>query len=170
MAKPKVYIESSTISFLTARPTKNPLLSVKQLLTRQWWMKRDFFDPFISETVVEEIEKGNADAAKLRVEVVEGIPILAVNESVKRLANKLLFLEAVPEHSEMDAYHIALATVYGMDYLVTWNQKHIAAPRKRRLIDEIAFNRNLKAPLIITPEEFLVEIDENISDITEVIE
>ena len=154
--KPKVYIESSTISYLTARPTEEPIRKAKQILTHRWWEHRESFDLYIAQTVIDEIERGNPDAAKLRLQAVEGIPMLPLDGNVKRLADTLLTLNAVPGDSETDAEHIAYASVFGMDFLITWNQKHIATERKRRLIEAIIGEFNLKPPKLFTPEQHLI--------------
>ena len=156
MTKLKIYLESSTISYLTARPTEEPIRKAKQILTRRCWEKRVLFDLFISESVIEEIRKGDPQAAALRTHAVEGIPILSLNHHVQRLAQTLLLLEVVPQNEEQDALHIAYAAVYEMDYLLTWNQKHIANQQKRRQLEEIILGLHLKTPYITTPEQFLL--------------
>lgn len=74
--KPKIYLESSTISYLTAKPTEEPIRKAKQILTRRWWDQRESFDLYISQIVMEEIEDGDTVAADLRVKAVKGIPVL----------------------------------------------------------------------------------------------
>ena len=153
--RPKVYIESSTISYLTARPTEEPIRKAKQILTRRWWQHRESFDLHISQTVIDEIELGDPNAAALRVQAVEGIPLLPLDDKVVRLAGTLLAVEALPSHSKTDAEHIAYAAVFGMDFLVTWNQRHIATDKKRRQIEAIIEGFGYQPPIIITPEQHL---------------
>ena len=116
--KPKVYVESSTISYLTARPTDEPIRKAKQILTRRWWEQREKFDFYISETVLDEIEKGDSVAAEARLDIVQEMSILEIVEAIKPLAQDLLQAKAIPAKSEADAEHIAYSAVYDMDFLI----------------------------------------------------
>jgi predicted nucleic acid-binding protein len=157
MERPKVYLESSTISYLTARPSEVLVKKFRQEQTRLMWQYRDRFDLFVSETVVEEIERGNKEAAQLRLEIIAGIPVLPRSAQAELMAQVFVAAKAVPPNAEMDAYHIAIAAIHQMDYLVTWNQKHIANPVKRRQIEELILGFQFKPPLIVTPEQLLYE-------------
>ena len=154
--KPKVYIEYSTISYLTARPTEEPIRKAKQILTRQWWEYREDFELYISQTVVDEVGLGDSEAAELRLQAIQGIPVLTLNNEVVRLSETFLTSGAVPEHAVADARHIAFAAVSGMDFLITWNQKHIAAAKKRRQIEAVIEGFELKPPKIFTPEQHII--------------
>ena len=156
LGKPKVYIESSTISYLTARPTDEPIRKAKQILTQQWWEWRESFELYISQTVVDEIRDGDPGAAKLRLRAIQGIPFLNLDDDVERLANVFLSSGAVPNQAKPDAQHIAYAAVFGMNFLITWNQKHIAAEKKRRQIEAIIEGFGLTPPKLLTPEEHLI--------------
>ncbi len=125
MKKKRVYVESSVISWLTARPSNDVIKIAKQRLTHLWWAHRDKWDLYISPTVLREIEKGNPDAARKRIQVVEGLPRLPESAEAARLAEYLIASGALPEKAFTDALHIAIATVSGMDFLLTWNQKHL---------------------------------------------
>ena len=163
--KPKVYIESSTISYLTARPTEEPIRKAKQILTRQWWERRESFELYISQTVVDEIGLGDNVAASLRVDAVRDISILAFVPSILPLTQALLRTGAIPEKSEADAVHIAYTTVHGMDVLVTWNQKHIATDVKRRLIEAVILDFGFRLPRLLTPEQHLLAMEnENVHE------
>lgn len=162
MKRPKIYLESSAISYLTARPSEVLVRKFRQERTRLWWEYRDWFDLYLSETVLDEIRLGDPDAARLRVEIVEGIPILPFSEQIGLLAQVFVSAGAVPPNAVQDAYHIASAAVHGMDYLLTWNQKHIANPVKLRQMEELIFGFQLHPPLIVTPEQLLYE--ENLID------
>lgn len=158
--KPRIYVESSTISYLTARPTEEPIRKAKQILTWRWWKWRESFDLYISQTVMDEIEEGDTAAAALRVQAVRGIPILESISLVDTLVSALLRAGAVPVKVEADAVHIAYAAAHGMDYLITWNQKHIATDAKRRLIEAVLFEFGLRPPRLLTPELHLLEWEE----------
>jgi len=157
MNRPKIYLESSVISYLTARPSEVLPQKFRQEQTRLWWTYRDRFELFVSETVVNEIQRGDQEAARLRLETVDGIPVLPLSDQVERLAQVFLLANAVPPIAALDAYHIAFAAVHQMDYLLTWNQKHIANSVKRRQMEGLIFGSQLKPPLIVTPDQFLHE-------------
>jgi len=102
-------------------------MAANQEATRSWWeTSRPKYELFISNVVVQEASGGDPDAAKLRVAVINGLPALDVSEEVEMLAEKLVSGAALPENAKTDALHIAIATVHGIDYLLTWNCKHIA--------------------------------------------
>jgi hypothetical protein len=161
--KPKVYLESSTISYLTARPTEEPIRKAKQILTRQWWEYRERFDFFISQTVLDEIEKGDPQAAAARLKFVRDIPRLEIDEAIKPLAKALLRAGVIPVNEEADAEHIAYSAIYGMHFLITWNQRHIATNVARRKIDAVLLDHDCRAPRLLTPEQHLLTMeDENV--------
>lgn len=161
MSKPKVYIETSTISFLTARLPNNLLLQSKHLQTKQWWAYLDQFEPYVSDSVIVEIRKGDPFAAQLRAEAIADIPCLHINGAVERLALEILQAGAIPERVGEDAYHVAYAAVYEMDFLITWNQKHIATPAKLFLIHDVILSCGYCFPQLITPEEHLILMDQD---------
>lgn len=118
--KPKVYIETSVISYLTSRPSRDVVVAARQAITLDWWENhRSRFDLFISELVEEEMLRGDPDAAALRSGKVAGIESLYITEAVERLAGKLIAAGTVPIGSEEDALHIATASAHGTDYLLT---------------------------------------------------
>jgi hypothetical protein len=160
LCKPKVYLESSTISYLTARPTEEPIRMAKQILTRQWWALRESFDLYISQTVVDEIGEGDPEAAEARLEIVQNIPRLTRNEATEMLAKILLQRGAVPKKSEADAAHIAYSAICEMGFLITWNQKHIATDAKRRFIETVLIDSGFSLPRLLTPEQHLLVMEE----------
>lgn len=160
MEKSRIYVESSTISYLTARRSRDIVLNAKQELTHEWWELRDRFDLFVSETVVEEISEGDPEAAEARLQVVQGIPLLVINEAIKPLAQALLRAGAVPIKSETDAVHIAYSAVYEMDFLITWNQKHIATDARRRFIEDVLLDSGFHLPRLLTPEQHLLTMED----------
>jgi hypothetical protein len=157
MNRSKLYLESSTISYLTARPSENLVRKFRQERTRQWWTFCDRFELFISETVINEIRLGDPEAARLRLEMAEGIPVLPHSDQVDLLAQVFISAGAVPPNAIQDAYHIAFSAVCRMNYLLTWNQKHIANSVKLRQMEELIFGFQLTPPLIVTPEQLLYE-------------
>ncbi len=128
MSKKRVYVESSVISWLTANPPGDILKLAKQRQTRMWWDDRHRWDLFISPAVVREIRGGDPEAARKRLIIVDDLPLLPEPDETRELALALVAAGVVPQKALEDALHIAIATVCGMDYLVTWNQTHLFNP------------------------------------------
>ena len=149
-----VYIETSITGYLTARSRDAVIFRARQELTRTWWNeKRSRYQLVISELVLDEAGAGDDEAATERLQLLEGIPLLDADDpSIRMLADELLAKQLLPAKARSDAQHMAIATVHAIDYLLTWNCKHIAnadvLPKVYRLIAEMGFS-----PLIVTPEE-----------------
>ncbi len=134
------------------------VMAANQEATRNWWeVARPRFDLLISEIVVQEANGGDPEAAKRRVTAIEGLPELAVSEEAELLATRLLADAAIPEKAKTDALHIAVATVHGIDYLLTWNCKYIANAVMRPKIEAICRASGYEPPVICTPLEFMEE-------------
>ena len=156
--KQKVYIETSVISYLTARPSRDLITAAHQQLTLDWWEdRRADFDLYVSQLVMREASAGDEEAAKRRLTVIEEIPLLELNEEAVALARSLIEEGPLPEKASEDALHIAVATVHGMDFLLTWNCKHIANAQMRNLITEVCRSQGYEPPITCTPEELLGE-------------
>jgi predicted nucleic acid-binding protein len=155
--KSKVYLETTIISYLTALPSRDIVHPAHQQITRDWWAQRDQFDLFVSQAVLEEATRGNADAASRRLTALEGVPVLAVGSEVSDLAEQFLQMRAIPAKAAVDAVHIAAAVVHGMDYLLTWNCTHIANAAVRSKIESRCRDLGLQPPIICTPEELMKE-------------
>ncbi len=156
--KPKVYIETSIISYLAAHPSRDLIIAANQQLTHDWWdTKRPGFDLYISQLVTQEASAGDQVAAQHRLERLAEIPLLALNDEALQLAERLLNEKTLPPESTEDALHIALATTNGMDYLLTWNFKHIANAVMRSRIEHICREAGYEPPTICTPQELLAE-------------
>lgn len=154
--KAKVYIETTIVSYLTARPGSDLIIAAHQQLTRDWWQnRRAVFDLFISQAVIEESSAGDQQAAKKRLQALAQIPALRLNEAALQLARDLVVRGPLPEKSGVDALHIAIATVHGMDYLLTWNCKHIANAEMQSSIAATCLLRGYEPPVICTPEELM---------------
>ncbi|WP_207787781.1 type II toxin-antitoxin system VapC family toxin [Candidatus Thiosymbion oneisti] len=131
------------------------ILVAHQELTKEWWENRNRFDLFISEVVLNEISLGDPEAAKRRIDVITGIPFLELTEGAKEFAYKLIRLNLVPEKALADALHIVIAATTGMDYLLTWNCKHIANAVTRPKIENLCRDMEITPPVICIPEELL---------------
>jgi predicted nucleic acid-binding protein len=152
--RPKLYVETSVISYLTSRPSRDVISLGHQQLTREWWSRAIVeFEMFASRLVVAEAQLGNPAAAAARLSVLEPITLLAETMESRALAQKLLATRRLPKKAASDALHIAVAAVHGMDYLVTWNCKHIANARMLRFVQETCQSAGFEPPVICTPEE-----------------
>ncbi len=150
-----VYVETSIVSYLTARTSRDLVLAAHQQITQEWWQSRNRFSLFISEVVLNEVSRGNSEAAQSRIESIRGITLLELTENSKVFAHELIESRLVPEKALADALHIAVAATNGMDYLLTWNCKHIANAFTRPKIEDFCRNKELSPPTICTPEELL---------------
>jgi len=151
--KPKVYVETTVISDATALPARDIVLAARQIATREWWgSASERFDLYSSDIVAREARLGDADAAQRRVEALVGMPELQSNEKAVALAKELIARKAVPAEYPDDALHIATAALNGMDYLVSWNFKHITNGNTIPLVERIVRENGYECPCICTPQ------------------
>jgi uncharacterized protein YcgL (UPF0745 family) len=153
--KRKVYIETSVISYLTARPSKNVIEAGHQQSTYLFWDRRNEFDLVASELVVTECGAGDVSAANKRLDALLAIPLLDITTRSLELARELVVAGIVPTKASEDALHISIATVHFVDYLLTWNCRHIANPEIQARIAENFQQQGLFLPFICTPDELL---------------
>ena len=153
--KRKVYIETSIISYLTARPSKTILGAAHQQLTQSWWERRFEYDLLVSQSVWQECAAGDPDAAQRRMAALEGLDVLAVTEEIIGLAEAFIVERLIPVKAIEDALHIAITTLHHVDFLLTWNCRYIANPVIQEGIAEYLEQRGLFLPIICTPEELL---------------
>lgn len=154
--KPKVYLETTIISYLTSRPSRDIITAAHQQSTQEWWdISRNKFDVFVSQIVIQEVGEGDDDAIARRLDAIENIAQIEVQPEAVSLAQSLVADGLVPEKAAADALHIAIATVQGMDYLLTWNLKHIANATIRNAIADACRQRGYEPPIICTPEELM---------------
>ena len=155
--KPKVYVETTIISYLVARRTRNVIVTAHQKLTRRWWRQRERFEVFASPLVIEEASRGDRVARRRRLQVLRGLALLEVKDESRAVGRRLLSKGPLPRQAEGDALHIALATVHGVEYLVTWNCRHIANAWMRSRIERVILDLGYEPPILCTPEELLEE-------------
>lgn len=158
--KPRVYVETSVFSYLTARDSASLVGSSRQLLTRRWWERRDECSLFVSEVVIRECKDGDVTAAERRMSAVNGIPLLSLTPQAADLATLLITENIMPAKAAEDALHIAIAAVHQVDFLLSWNFKHIANPVIQAKIAAKLGSIGLALPFICPPEELLGEDDE----------
>ncbi len=122
-----VYIETSILGYLTARPSRDIVVAANIEVTKEWWnTRRGDFQLYSSQAVVKETSQGDVVIASQRLEILANLSLLDLNQAVLDLAEQFLERSNLPAKADIDAVHIAAATVHGMDYLLTWNCKHIA--------------------------------------------
>jgi hypothetical protein len=154
--KRKVYIETSVISYLTARPSDDSIKSACQQITRLWWDSgRESVLAFISPYVVEEASAGDPLAALERIEALRMIPLLPNAPEILDLAEFLLLGGGLPPKARLDALHIASATYHEIDVLLTWNCTHIANPAKLPVMRGLCAARGYTLPELVTPFELM---------------
>lgn len=156
MEKKTVYIETSVVSYLTARPTQYLLTAARQTMTVDWWSRRrEQFDLYTSDVTFEEAGKGDPEAGMLRVEALSSIPILPTTQAAVQLSRALLDGKALPAKAINDALHIAVSAVHGIDYLLTWNYRHIDNAETKPVIRDVCAGSGYNSPEICTPEELM---------------
>jgi hypothetical protein len=156
--KSRLYLETTVASYLTAWPSRDLIRAAHQQITREWWEKRrGEFEIFTSQVVLEEAGAGDPVAAEERIAALAGIPLLDINARVTVLAARFVERGPIPGKAAVDAVHIAVSIVHGMDYLLTWNCAHIANATMRTTIESIARSEGYEPPVICTPEELLEE-------------
>lgn len=151
-----VYIETSILGYLTARPTDNLILAANIKITQDWWnIRRDFFVLYASEIVEDEAGKGDKVIAAQRRSLLQSLMFLELKEEAIEVAQEFLKQSNLPPKASNDALHMALATVYGLDYLLTWNCKHMANAQIQKKLSQISFDLGYKLPFICTPLELM---------------
>lgn len=156
--EPRVYIETSIISYLAAWPSRDLVTAAHQQITHSWWRERRAeFELVVSELVLGEAAAGDPDAAARRMSLLKDLPLLEINEAVGSLAEALVSEVPLARTARADAVHIAAATCHGAAYLLTWNCTHIANAELRPRIEEVCRQRGYAPPVLCTPDELMGE-------------
>ena len=154
--KPTVYIETSVISYLTAKPSRDLIVAAHQQITLDWWETAlPHYDTFVSPIVLDEISRGDVNAVRARLEKVSSFPILEVLPEIRNLADIYFSKLDIPGKARADSYHLAVAAWHGIDFLVSWNCTHIVNGRIKMAIEEINARQGIRTPIICTPEELM---------------
>jgi predicted nucleic acid-binding protein len=157
----KVYVETSVIGHLTSWPSQDVAVAGHQVTTRKWWdTAKDRFELFVSELVVRECEAGDPHAAQERLDALNDLALLPITTDAKRLAKALVHGFAVPPTEPEDALHVALAAAHGVEYLVTWNFRHIANAAMVSKIEDVCRQEGFEPPVICSPEQLMESEDE----------
>ena len=159
LPRPRVCVETSIVSYLTARPARDIVIAGRQQATRDWWKTaRTRFDLLISQLVREEAAVGDPGASRARLDALASLTALAAPMEARELARRLVDAGAVPERAARDAMHVAIAAVHNVEFLVTWNFRHIANAVARPRIELVCRRAGVGPPVLCTPEE-LVEVE-----------
>ena len=154
--RPSVYVETSIISYLAARPSRDLIVAARQQVTHTWWSeRRPAFDLYVSQVVLDEILAGDPDAAERRAALVAGIPVLDITPEVADLAAALIQRVPLPPRPGADAAHIAAAAYHRLGFLMTWNSAHIANAELRPRVEQVCHENGLPPPVLCTPDELM---------------
>ena len=149
-----VYIETTILSYLVSRPSRDIIVAARQELTREWWaVAKPSYECLISQIVLDEISAGDPVHASKRLQRADELPVLALNEECTVLAGQYLDKGYVPKDEIRDALHIAVAVTWKVDYLLTWNCKHIANGHALRQLRKFSESKGYEFPHVCTPEE-----------------
>jgi len=156
-----VYVETSIISYLAARPSRDLIVAARQQLTHTWWReRRPAFDLYVSQVVLDEARAGDPDAATRRAELLADLPLLDVTPEVAHLAAALIERVPLPTRAGADAAHIAVAAYHRMEFLLTWNAAHIANAELRPRVEQVCREIGHAPPVLCTPDELMGEAND----------
>ena len=160
-----VYVETSIISYLRQKPSTQVVLAARQLLTHQWWNdERRNYGLVASQFVIDEASAGDPTLAAERLQLLTGIPLLPLDPVIADIADEIMSRAILPEKARTDALHIATVAHHRIQYLLTWNCRHIANARILPRIHDVLIDLLIPVPVICTPEEMVgndSEIDDN---------
>ena len=158
---PRIYIETSFVSYLRQRASSQVITAARQLLTRRWWEdERSSYDLVTSQYVIDEAADGDPQLAQERLDSLDDIPLLKLGPEIDAIAQEIMSRALLPPKAQVDALHIAATAHHRIDYLLTWNCVHIANARILPGIHGVLSDRGCFIPIICTPQE-MVDDDEN---------
>lgn len=157
--KQRVYIETSVISYLSGRLSRDVIIVGRQEITREIWpLLTEQFDCYISALVREEIERGDPEAASSRLAALAGVATLTISDEARDLAKAIVENGLVPRQFTEDALHIAIAAMHGLDYVLTWNFKHLNNVQTKVKIADFIEDCGYEPPLVCSPDELFGDI------------
>lgn len=157
-----VYVETSVVSYLRQEPRTQIVMAARQLLTRQWWDEdRGNYRLVVSQLVIDEVSAGDPALAAERLRALDGIPLLPLDPGIAEIAGEIMSRSILPEKARTDALHIATVAYHRIQYLLTWNCRHIANARILPRIHAVLSDLSLPIPVICTPEEMVGDDSEN---------
>ena len=163
--RPKVYLETSIVSYLVARPSRDLITAAHQQVTHAWWEARGpEFELLVSQLVLDEAAAGDPDVAQRRLALLRDVPVLEIDQQVEDVARALIDGVGLPARAGADAVHIAAATRHDVDFLLTWNCAHIANAQLRPRIERVCRQQGYRVPVLCTPDELMGEVDNDRRD------
>jgi len=157
--KRRVHVETTIVSYLASRPSRDVIVAGRQQLTHRWWeVRRPDFDVVVSQVVLDEVSAGDPQAAVRRLEVVAGLPLLDVTPEAAELAARLIERVPLPPQASVDATHVAVAACHRVDFVMTWNVAHIANAVLRRRVEAVCRAAGYDAPILCTPDELMEDV------------
>jgi hypothetical protein len=151
-----VYLETTFISYLVARPSRDLLVAAHQQATEEWWTtRRSEFEICVSQVVIDEASAGDRSEVQKRLAIIGGLPALEITEDAESLTGAIIASGTLPPHAVRDAAHVAVAAVHATDYLLTWNCRHLANAQIARRISLVCEKMGYRMPIICTPEELM---------------
>jgi hypothetical protein len=150
------YLETTFFSYLVARLSRDLLVAAHQQITHEWWAdRRTAFECFISQVVIDEATQSDPSEVQKRIAVIGGLPSLLLNDQTDQLTRAILSSQVLPPQAARDAAHVAIAAVHRIDYLLTWNCRHLANAQIARRIKMVCERLGHRMPAICTPEELM---------------
>jgi hypothetical protein len=154
--KKSVYIETTIISYLAARPSRDIIRAARQTITRQWWDDRlQDFNAFISQLVIDEAGRGDSGASARRNRILSELACLDVSPEAIDLAAVIIEKGQMPQKASDDALHLAISAAHEIDFLVTWNCKHLANAEMLGRIGDVLSAEGYRVPFVCTPDELM---------------
>jgi predicted nucleic acid-binding protein len=151
-----IYVETSIISYLRQKPSSQIVAAARQVLTHQWWNnEREKYQLVVSQYVIDEVSVGDPVLAADRMRVIAGVPLLPHDPEIPRIAAEIMAIGVLPPNAQVDALHIASVAHHRIQYLLTWNCKHIANAKILPRIQGVLRDLGIPIPVICTPEELL---------------
>jgi len=154
--KPRIYIETSVVSYYTGRASRDVVIAGRQQSTYEFWLLlEDQLAPYVSALVLKETGKGDPVLADMRMHAVRSFPVLRASAEAEQLAQAIINGRGIPVEYPEDALHVAIAASGGMDFIVTWNFAHLNNPFTKMMIRQAVENQGYECPEIVTPDAFL---------------
>jgi len=151
-----VYLETSFISYLVARPSGDLVVAAHQKTSQDWWSgRRQQFSCYVSQVVIDEASAGDPVEAQRRLAVITSLAALTITPGGEALTQAILSSGVLPPFAARDAAHVAVAAFHGVDYLLTWNCKHLANAQIMRKIESVCRASGYRMPIICTPDELM---------------
>lgn len=151
-----VYLETTFISYLVARPSRDLLVAAHQQATQEWWEnRRSEFECRVSQVVIDEASVGDPTEVQKRLAIIAGLAALEITQEAEALTQAIMAAGILPPHAVRDAAHVAVAAVNTIDYLLTWNCKHLANVQITPRIALVCEKLGHRMPMICTPEELM---------------